>query len=104
EEHADHGQLRRQQQPGQQPRADLDPLLGAHLLLAFWNRSSCSLPRLMAASMPSLAVFLPAQTPSNSSSMIVRIWTKLPRRTPRDLSVVLRIICVTATSVPGFSL
>ena len=36
--------------------------------------------------------------------MMVRICTKLPRRMPRDLSVVLRIICVTETSVPGFSL
>ena len=51
-----------------------------------------------------LAVFLPFQICSISSSMMVRICTKLPRRMPRDLSVVFLIICVTETSVPGFSL
>jgi hypothetical protein len=40
----------------------------------------------------------PRHTPSSSSSMMVRICRKLPRRTPRDLSVVLRTIWFTETS------
>ena len=50
-------------------------------LLAFSNRSSCSLPRFTAVSSASFADFLPDQTCSISSSTIVRICTKLPRRT-----------------------
>src|SRR3989344_1609334 len=77
-------------------------MFGSVYLLARAKRASCSLPRVTAVSSASLGDFLPDQICSVSSSMMERICTKLPRRMPRDLSVAFLIICVTATSVPGF--
>ena len=60
-----------------------------------------SLPRVTASSSASFGGFLPAHTFSSSSSIAVRTCTKLPSRTPRELFVVLTIICSTAMFGPG---
>src|SRR3954465_3499043 len=46
-----------------------------------------SLPRSTAASSAALAEFCPARAASISSDQILRNWTILPRRSPREFSV-----------------
>src|SRR5208282_6435680 len=71
--------------------------------LALRKRSSCSLPRLTASSSACLAVFCPLHTASSSSSLMLRICTKLPSRKPLEFAVGgLLVSSLIAISVPGF--